>query len=181
MATTESEGTQANQPPAEPTTHGGMTSQGAPFTSVSLGDGDAPSEKKKKVPRRILHFSDGILEEYSTDEEEEDVPDQPLVDPKTLKWMPWFWYYVSTAAYRTWSVADFCGEKLAWWFGITSPKYQSAIDEYYRRKEEEEKEKAEEERRLSRATLTTELSASSIDMQVVQEENVMVGNTLEKY
>ena len=26
---------------------------------------------KKKVPRKILHFSDGVLEEYSTDEEEE--------------------------------------------------------------------------------------------------------------
>jgi FAM177 family len=32
--------------------------------------------------------------------------------------------------------ADFCGEKLAWFFGITSPKYQYAIDEYYRRIEE---------------------------------------------
>ena len=25
---------------------------------------------KKRVPKRILHFSDGVLEEYSTDEEE---------------------------------------------------------------------------------------------------------------
>lgn len=32
--------------------------------------------------------------------------------------------------------ADFCGEKLAWFFGITTPKYQSAIDEYHRMKEE---------------------------------------------
>ena len=28
--------------------------------------------------------------------------------------------------------ADTCGEKLAWFFGITSPKYQYAIDEYKR-------------------------------------------------
>ena len=34
------------------------------------------------------------------------------------------------------SVADFCGEKLAWFFGITSPKYQYAIDEYNRLKAE---------------------------------------------
>jgi len=27
-------------------------------------------EPKKRVPKRILHFSDGILEEFSTDEEE---------------------------------------------------------------------------------------------------------------
>ena len=26
--------------------------------------------KKKKQPRRVLHFSDGSLEEYSTDEDE---------------------------------------------------------------------------------------------------------------
>ena len=34
------------------------------------------------------------------------------------------------------SVADSCGEKLAWFFGITTPKYQSAIDEFYRLKAE---------------------------------------------
>ena len=27
-------------------------------------------EPKKRVPKRVLHFSDGTLEEYSTDEEE---------------------------------------------------------------------------------------------------------------
>ncbi len=42
------------------------------LTTISLDDSE--KGKKKKVPRRILHFSDGILEEYSTDEEEEDVP-----------------------------------------------------------------------------------------------------------
>ncbi|KAL8611133.1 hypothetical protein ACOMHN_064423 [Nucella lapillus] len=171
-------------PPAEPASYGGVASREEPFTSVSLGDGDGDpgqKEKKKKVPRRILHFSDGTLEEYSTDEEEEDVPDMPLIDPNTLKWMPWMWHYISTVAYKSWSVADFCGEKLAWWFGITSPKYQSAIDEYYRTKEEEEQDKVDDERRLSRATLTTELSASSIDVQVVQQEKVVVGSNLEKY
>lgn len=40
-----------------------------------------------------------------------------------------YMYYVFVAA-------DFCGEKLAWFFGITTPKYQSAIDEYHRMKEE---------------------------------------------
>lgn len=33
-------------------------------------------------------------------------------------------------------VADACGENLAWFFGITTPKYQSAIDEFYRLKAE---------------------------------------------
>ena len=30
------------------------------------------------------------------------------------------------------AAVDFCGEKLAWMFGITSPKYQYAIDEFRR-------------------------------------------------
>jgi len=33
------------------------------------------------------------------------------------------------------SVAEYLGEKLAYFFGITSPKYQYVIDEYYRQKE----------------------------------------------
>ena len=39
------------------------------------------------------------------------------------------------------AVADTCGEKLAWFFGITSPKYQYAIDEYNRMKQEVNKTK----------------------------------------
>lgn len=34
------------------------------------------------------------------------------------------------------AVCDYMGEKLASLFGITSPKYQYAIDEYYRIKKE---------------------------------------------
>jgi len=41
------------------------------------------------------------------------------------------WFY-----YLLFLVADTCGEHLAWFFGITTPKYQYAIDEYYRMKEE---------------------------------------------
>ena len=44
---------------------------GGHFTSVLL-DSESTATKKKKVPRRIIHFSDGIVEEYSTDEEEEE-------------------------------------------------------------------------------------------------------------
>ena len=42
---------------------------------------DEEKGKKKKIPRRILHFSDGILEEYSTDEEEAEEPKPEPVDP----------------------------------------------------------------------------------------------------
>ena len=42
----------------------------------------------------------------------------------------------TTVNYVYFSVADTCGENLAWFIGITTPKYQSAIDEFYRLKAE---------------------------------------------
>ncbi|ELU06014.1 hypothetical protein CAPTEDRAFT_116445, partial [Capitella teleta] len=95
---------------------------------------------KTRVPRRILHFSDGILEEYSTEEEESE-DEMDAINPSTLSWFPWLRHQFGSLAYSTFSAADVCGEKLAWFFGITSPKYQYAIDEYNRmRKEVSEKE-----------------------------------------
>ncbi|XP_074660041.1 protein FAM177A1-like [Tubulanus polymorphus] len=117
------------------------------FTTIPLTDLQL-SGKPKKQPRRVLHFSDGILEEYSTDEEDEvDSKDnQQIIDPRTLNWMPWMWYYMVSAAWKTLSWADLCGERLAYFFGITSPKYQYAIDEFNRLKDEEKEENLREER-----------------------------------
>ncbi|GAB1602848.1 uncharacterized protein LOC115212138 [Argonauta hians] len=113
------------------------------FTSIPL-DGDASNNLQKKAPKRVLHFSDGILEEYSTDEEEQpEMKTQTTLDPSTLNWLPWIWYYMVLVSSKTFNAADMCGEKLAWFFGITSPKYQYAIDEYY--KEQEEKTNSESE------------------------------------
>lgn len=52
------------------------------FTNVSLGEPVENSPKKQKVPRKVLYFSDGTLEEYSTDEEDEiELAKPPQVDP----------------------------------------------------------------------------------------------------
>ena len=72
---------------------------------------------KKKIPRRIIHCSDGIYEEYSTDEEElEDKPEQKqeIVDPKSLTWVPWMVYYSWLAGSTFFHYCDSWGEKLAW-------------------------------------------------------------------
>ncbi|XP_007575971.1 protein FAM177A1 [Poecilia formosa] len=107
--------------------------------------------RKVKVPRRIIHFANGeTMEEYSTDEEEEEeehVKQVVSVDTSKLTWGPYFWFHMWRVATSTISVCDYMGEKLASLFGITSPKYQYAIDEYYRMKKEEEEE--EEENRLA--------------------------------
>ena len=112
---------------------------------------DDPSKKKKKVPKRILHFSDGILEEYSTDEEEreearkqeeaEKEQSQAVVTSE-MSWAPWLLYLAWLSASSTLRAADSLGEKLAWWLGITSPKYYYEIQEAKRMlKEEEERKK----------------------------------------
>ncbi|XP_018550735.1 protein FAM177A1 [Lates calcarifer] len=126
---------------------GGVTD----FDSVEMGD-SARSQGRVKVPRKTIYFANGeTMEEYSTDEEEEeeDVVKKEVVtvDPGKLTWGPYFWFQMWRMATSTISVCDYMGERLASLFGITTPKYQYAIDEYYRMKKEEEEE--EEENRLS--------------------------------
>ncbi|KAG9268962.1 protein FAM177A1 [Astyanax mexicanus] len=121
------------------------------FENVELGD----IGKKQKVPRRTIYFASGeTMEEFSTDEEDEEeelvqAKSSALtaVDPSKLTWGPYFWFHMWRVATSTISVCDYLGEKVASLLGITSPKYQYAIDEYYRMKKEEEEE--EEENRLS--------------------------------
>ena len=50
-----------------------MPEAGAPDVKVVI--------KQKKTPKRILHFSDGTLEEYSTDEDEVDEAPKQIIDP----------------------------------------------------------------------------------------------------
>ncbi|GAA6233943.1 protein FAM177A1 isoform X2 [Lates japonicus] len=135
---------------------------GRDFESVELGELDKREEQqqqqqqqREKVPRRIIHFSSGeTMEEYSTDEEEgedkeperKDLLSSP-VDASKMTWGPYFWFHMWRAATSTISACDYLGERMASLFGITSAKYQYAIDEYYRMKREREEEK--EETRLS--------------------------------
>ena len=56
------------------------------FATIPLDDLTDQGKKKKKLPRRVLYFSDGVLEEYSTDEDEVAPKSQPqtVVDPVSL-------------------------------------------------------------------------------------------------
>ncbi|XP_052824313.1 protein FAM177B isoform X1 [Octopus bimaculoides] len=154
------------------------------FTSIPL-DGDANNVSKKKAPKRVLHFSDGILEEYSTDEEEQpEVKTQTTLDPRrvnvsTLSWLPWIWYYMVLVSAKTFNAADLCGEKLAWFFGITSPKYQYAIDEYY--KEQEEKTNTEKERLHSVKTSSEPVTAPPASKNVSENPPTQDYENLDKF
>ncbi|XP_076754567.1 protein FAM177A1 [Xylocopa sonorina] len=91
-------------------------------------------DKSLKRPKRILHFSDGDYEEYS--EDETDIPNTSKtvnqVDPKTLNWIPWAWHRTTSFGNVILDGCDYVGEWLAGFFGITTPKYQFEINEFYR-------------------------------------------------
>ncbi|TRY57497.1 hypothetical protein DNTS_011837 [Danionella cerebrum] len=130
--------------------------------------------RKEKIPRRIIHFSSGeTMEEYSTDEEEEEEDGKKQrqllssSDTSLLTWGPYVWLQMWRAATSTFSACDFLGERMASLFGITSAKYQYAIDEYSRTKREKEEQEEtvqlfEEQLSCENPTLETHQSESKI-------------------
>lgn len=64
------------------------------------GDGES-ANIKVKVPKRVLHFSDGVLEEYSDDEVDSTPPNEEnessqVIDPVSMfgrsctRWQVWY-------------------------------------------------------------------------------------------
>lgn len=91
--------------------------------------------RTKKRPKRVLHFSDGDLEEYSSEDEVDTSQKATVVaqvDPRTLNWLPWTWYQTTWVGTKVLDGCDYLGEWLANFFGITTPKYQFEIDEFNR-------------------------------------------------
>ncbi|XP_068610090.1 protein FAM177A1-like [Brachionichthys hirsutus] len=165
---------------------------GKRFETVELGELHKKEQQqrekekeKEKAPRRVIHFSSGeTMEEYSTDEEEgeDEEPEwtdllSPTVDAvrSRLTWGPYVWFHVWRAATSTVSACDYLGERMASFFGITSAKYQYAIDEYYRMKKEREEEK--EENRLSEEA---ERSFQQFCSQEDEEEAIAVASPPEE-
>ncbi|TRY78343.1 hypothetical protein TCAL_10847 [Tigriopus californicus] len=131
--------------------------RGTNASPEASGQDSAP--KPKRVPRRIIHCSDGVIEEYSTDDEQADGSDlateskmaSPKLDTKTLAWMPWMIHHTWFAGSTILSYCDFWGEKLAWIFGITSPKYYYEIEEFKRIEEEEKERMARQDAEMQEA------------------------------
>ncbi|XP_028967745.1 protein FAM177A1 [Galendromus occidentalis] len=117
------------------------------FQSKDLAD--AEKGKAKRVPRRIVYFQNGDeLEEYST-EEEEDEPDKidsVVAEYNKMDWktMGWGSYIANISLFgllKTIKKFEYAGEVISDLFGITSPKYQSEIEEAERMEAEEAEEK----------------------------------------
>uniref|UniRef100_H2R1E7 Family with sequence similarity 177 member B n=1 Tax=Pan troglodytes TaxID=9598 RepID=H2R1E7_PANTR len=91
---------------------------------------------KKTTPERIIHFVDGdIMEEYSTEEEEEEEKEEQstnsTLDPSKLSWGPYL-FWAGRIASTSFSTCEFLGGRFAVFFGLTQPKYQYVLNEFYR-------------------------------------------------
>ncbi|CAL1681583.1 unnamed protein product [Lasius platythorax] len=93
------------------------------------------THKLTKKPKRMLQFSDGVMEEYSW-EDEVDMPKNnktvSQIDTKNMNWLPWAWHEITWMSSKMLDGCDCVGEYLANFFGITAPKYQFEINEFHR-------------------------------------------------
>ncbi|OAF72149.1 hypothetical protein A3Q56_00090 [Intoshia linei] len=96
-----------------------------------------PANIRVKKPRRIIHCSNGTLPEYSTDEESE-CGNIQIADTSSMTWLHYAYHLSGTFGYKTLAWVDYFGSKIAWFLGITSPKYASEMN-YYKRLENNEK------------------------------------------
>ncbi|XP_054840099.1 protein FAM177B isoform X3 [Eublepharis macularius] len=111
----------------------------------SQQEGDKNSEEK--TPKRIIYFASGeSLEEFSSEEEDQEEDIHEPLDTANLSWGAFLQFWALQVAAFSFLTCEFLGGKLATLFGLDQPKYQYAIDEHYRtqRKENESDEDGEE-------------------------------------
>lgn len=82
-----------------------------------------------KKPKRVLHCSDGIYEEYSDDEDTQ----EPQEQNQTFPWR---------IAQSVINALDYAGETLGEFFHITTPKYSYEIEQFKKEQEQRAKEEA---------------------------------------
>ncbi|XP_073527993.1 protein FAM177B [Phyllobates terribilis] len=148
---------------------------------VELGD------VEKKVPRKIIHFASGeTMEEYSTEEEDEE-DDQRVdfcnVDTKQMSWRTYVQFWILRIATSAFFTCDYLGGQLATLFGLNVSKYQYAIDEYDRAQEEDsdfddenEGENVKESRDKNPPNEGHHLQMQSMDYGTIQDNHTEWGD-----
>ncbi|XP_040156593.1 protein FAM177A1 [Anopheles arabiensis] len=114
-------------------------------TKAEASEGFIQNEKDVEVrvraPKKVLHFSDGTLEEYSDDEEDQvDRAEPAPVDESQLNWSEWMRYKTCKLGNTVLAGCDYVGEGLASFLGITTPKYSYEIEEFKRMQAEQQAE-----------------------------------------
>ncbi|CAG7815012.1 unnamed protein product [Allacma fusca] len=161
----------------------GATTVEVDLNEIPLANAIKP---RKKEPKRVLHFSDGTMEEYDSDTSEDEpatdgveepfrkakeraLEAEPPIDPKTLSWPAWMKHYTVAGGSKTLDVMDRMGENIAYFLGITTPKYQYEIDEFHRAREEQIAAKKREDME-GQSWVQKPNQASSSTTEVITEE-----------
>jgi hypothetical protein len=105
---------------------------------------------QKKVPIRIIHCSDGIIEQFRRDEDEPDTSAHVTgeLDLNTLPWGPWICHLTASIGSKILKVCNYLGEHLSRFFGILTPVYQYEIDEHKKIEAEKKEDERQRERNL---------------------------------
>ncbi|EAT45959.1 AAEL002777-PA [Aedes aegypti] len=99
-------------------------------------------EVQVRAPKRVLHFSDGTLEEFSDDEQDQvDAAGKDTimtdVDESKMNWSDWMVHKTCKLGSSVLAGCDYVGEGLASFLGITTPKYSFEIEEFKRMQAEQ--------------------------------------------
>ncbi|KAH8367515.1 uncharacterized protein LOC110183527 [Drosophila serrata] len=120
----------------------GITSNGG---AVAASETDNVTALELQSGRRMLHFSDGVMEELSSGSEDEteaaDVTDQNYavqLNEREMALGPRLRYKASRMGNRFLAGIDYVGGGLASLLGITSSKYASELQNNQRRAKEEQ-------------------------------------------
>ncbi|XP_055845391.1 protein FAM177B [Episyrphus balteatus] len=82
-----------------------------------------------QTPKKLLHFSDGVMEEYSDSEDECDTVmknSEECVNVKDLQWAPYMRFKANKMGTKVLSGIDYVGGGLATFFGITASEAEIA-------------------------------------------------------
>uniref|UniRef100_A0A8D8IJJ1 Protein FAM177A1 n=1 Tax=Culex pipiens TaxID=7175 RepID=A0A8D8IJJ1_CULPI len=101
-------------------------------------------EVQVRAPKRVLHFSDGTLEEYSDDDQDQvdgvGRNEEGTVDESKMNWSDWMLHKTCKLGTSVLAGCDYVGEGLASFLGITTPKYSFEIEEFKRMQAEQQAE-----------------------------------------
>jgi FAM177 family len=73
-----------------------------------------------RKPKRVLHCSDGVYEEYSSEDDENDKVIDDISNQSMFR----------KVGRKVLNVIDFAGESIAGFFNLTTPKYSYEIEQF---------------------------------------------------
>jgi len=164
----------------------------------ALDNYEVSSGESKSCKKKLIHFSDGSTMEVEDDQDSVDKTEfkslvkcpevvhpstnhqesssLPSIDTKRLSWREWIKHYSVKSASSVMDGLDYSGETLAYYLGITSPKYQQEIEEYNRMVAKKELDDAE-----IKTWSSVGPSASTVRMEQIRAGNTNILLPQQKY